>query len=140
MPGAFLRHFQYSDDLDRQYVQQIVKQARNDRARIHIFADSTGQRYGFVALRVDAFGDKPSVVISYIFSSLQYRGVKFLDLENVTICGALIGWTVKTAIEIRSIFPVRFIALEPANDGLAAYYQRLGFRKIDSTDWMFSPI
>lgn len=137
---AFLRHFQYSDDLDRQYVAQIVKQARNNRARLHVFADTTGKRYGFVALKIDSFGDKPSIVISYIFSSLQYRGITFPELENGSICKALIGWTVKTAQEVKAIFPLRFIALEPANDGLASFYRRLGFRQLDSTEWMFLAI
>lgn len=139
-PSTFLKHFQYSDDIDRQYVSQVAKLATKDRARIHVFADTNGQRYGFVSLKVDSFGDKPSIVISYIFSSLQYRGIRFQELENGSICEALIGWTIKIAQEIKSVFPLRFIALEPANDRLASFYQRLGFKRLDSTNWMFLAI
>ena len=52
----------------------------------------------------------------------------------------LVSQVIQLADDITRIAPVRYIGLEPANDRLSKFYQRLGFNKLDRTDWLFSVV
>jgi hypothetical protein len=82
-------------------------------------------------------GAKPCLVIDYLFVSQPYRGVRYPVLDNKTIASILIGFADQVATEADQNFPLRYIALVPANDKLEVYYAELGFRKLDSTDFMY---
>jgi len=139
-PGPFSKRFQYADDTERQYVVKMAKLAAKDKTRIHLLSDTSGNDYGFVALSVSSFDrsyNRSSLVIDYIFTSKQFRGQVFPDLDNATVFENLLDFTFQSALSIQKIIPLRFVALQPAHDRLAAYYQKIGFSFIDSGDWMF---
>ncbi|ANA41740.1 hypothetical protein A2G06_16490 (plasmid) [Geobacter anodireducens] len=115
---------------------QTVKLAAKDRTRIHLLGDDAGNSYGFVALSLSSFENKPSLVIDYLFTSQQYRGIPFPDIGG-KIADFLIGYSIQTASMLKVTVPLRFIALQAANAELEEFYTRRGFHKIDSTHWMF---
>ena len=142
-PGSFAKRFQYADDFERQYVVKLVKFAQRDRVRIHVLVDSAGNSYGFLALSFSSFdkdSKRTSIVIDYIFTSLDYRGKSYTNLGNMSVFEHLLGVTYQAAITIKKTVPVRFIALQPASDRLAAYYERADFKPFGNTDWMFLSI
>ncbi|MEI6205921.1 MAG: hypothetical protein WCP20_03980 [Desulfuromonadales bacterium] len=142
-PGSFSKRFQYANDNERQYVMKLVKLAQKDKVRIHILSDSAGNSYGLVALSFSSFDKdfkRTSIVIDYIFTSLQYRGRHFAELGEMTIFEHLLGITYQSAITIKKTIPIRFIALQPASDRLAEYYMRIDFKPFGNTDWMFLSI
>jgi len=142
-PGSFLKRFQYADDSERQYVVKMAKLARKERTRIHLLSDTSGNDYGFVALSFSSFDrsfNRSSLVIDYIFTSKQFRGQTFPELDNAKVFENLLGFTFQSALSIQKIIPLRFIALQPAHDRLAAYYQKLDFKPVENSDWMFLSI
>jgi len=139
-PGSLSKRFQYADDGERQYVVKTAKFSTRQKTRIHLLSDTSGNDYGFVALSISSFDqsyNRPSIVIDYIFTSHQYRGRKFPELDNTTVFEYLFEFTLRSALSLQEIVPLRFIALQPAHDRLAAYYQRIGFSFIDTSGWMF---
>lgn len=142
-PGSFSKRFQYADDIERQYVVKFAKLAQKDRTRIHLLADSAGKSYGFVALSFSSFDrnfKRTSIVIDYIFTSMQYRGRQITGLDNMKVFEYLLSFTFQSAITIQKTIPIRFVALQPATDRLAAYYSRIDFKPFDDSDWMFLSI
>ena len=115
----------------------MAKRAGKNKTRIHRLTDDQGVQYGFIALSVAVSNDKPCLVIDYLFVSQPYRGINYPVLENKTIAGILIGFADQVATEADQNFPLRYIALVPANEKLEAYYANLGFRKLDSTNFMY---
>jgi len=142
-PGSFSKRFHYADDSERQYVVKMAKLARKERTRIHLLADTSGNDYGFVALSFSSFDrsfNRSSLVIDYIFTSKQFRGLSFPELDNAKVFENLLGFTFQSALSIQKIIPLRFIALQPAHDRLAAYYQKMDFKPVENSDWMFLSI
>lgn len=135
-PGPFSSRFAYTDNDERNYVVQVVKLASNDRTRIHLLADEDRKSYGFIALSIDVSDNRPSLVIDYLFTSLQHRGVIFSDL-GAKISDYLIGYSVQIAELFRQSVPLRYISLHPATLELDLFYRKRGFTKLDSTDWLF---
>ena len=83
-PGSFSKRFQYADDSERQYVIKMAKLASKERTRIHLLSDTSGNDYGFVALSFSSFDrsfNRSSIVIDYIFTSNQFRGLKFPSMN-----------------------------------------------------------
>lgn len=139
-PGSFSKRFQYADDSERQYVIKMAKLAGKERTRIHLLSDTYGNACGFAALSISSFDssyNRSSLVIDYIFTSHPLRGQTFPELDNATVFENLLDFTFQSAFSIQRIIPLRFIALQPAHDRLAAYYQKIGFKSIDNRDWMF---
>lgn len=142
-PGALSKRFQYADDGERQYVVKTAKLAAREKTRIHLLSDTSGNDYGFVALSISSFYqsyNRPSIVIDYIFTSKQYRGCTFPEFGNTTVFEYLLEFTLQSAVSLQEIVPLRFIALQPANDRLTAYYQKKDFKPLNNSDWMFLSI
>lgn len=142
-PGSFSKRFQYADDSERQYVIKMAKLASKERTRIHLLSDTSGNDYGFVALSFSSFDrsfNRSSIVIDYIFTSNQFRGLKFPSMNGVKVFENLLDFTFQSALSIQKIIPLRFIALQPAHDRLASYYQQMDFRPVENSDWMFLSI
>ena len=138
-PGTFAGKYLYSASFDSDYdrVVALAKKARKDQTRIHRLIDDDGTHYGFIALSIALSENKPCIVIDYLFVSQQYRGIRYRELENQTIANILIAYAYQLATEANKNYPVRFIALVPANDKLEAYYAALAFSKLDATDFMY---
>jgi hypothetical protein len=142
-PGSLSKRFQYADDSERQYVVKMAKLASKERTRIHLLSDTLGNDYGFVALSFSSFDrsfNRSSIVIDYIFTSNQFRGQKFPAMGNVKVFENLLDFTFQSALSIQKIIPLRFIALQPAHDRLAAYYQKMDFKPVENSEWMFLSI
>jgi len=142
-PGSLSKRFQYADENERQYVIKTGKFASRGKIRIHMLSDTQGNDYGFVALSFSTFDrsyNRASIIIDYIFTSKQYRGRKFPELDNATVFEYLLEFTVQSALSIKKIIPLRFIALQPAHDRLAAYYMKKNFKPLENSDWMFLSI
>jgi hypothetical protein len=135
-PAPFAARFSYSDADERNYVVQTVKLAANDRTRIHFLEDDDGDSYGFVALSLAVFENKPSLIIDYMFTSLQYRGLGFPEIGG-KISDFFIGYSIQIASTLRQPVPLRFIALQAATPELEVFYGKRDFMKLDSTHWMF---
>ena len=121
----------------------MAKLAGKEKTRIHLLSDTLDNNYGFVALSVSSFDrsyNRPSMIIDYIFTSRQYRGLKLAELDNSTVFENLLEFTFQSALSIQKIIPLRFIALQPANDRLAAHYQKKDFKPLENSDWMFLSI
>ncbi len=136
LPAPFSARFKYTDADERNYVVQTVKLAAKDRTRIHLLADDAVNSYGFVALTLAVSDNKPSLVIDYLFTSQQYRGVSFPELGG-KISDYLIGFTIQVASMLRQPVPLRFIALQAATQELESFYHKRAFMKLDATHWMF---
>jgi uncharacterized membrane protein YfhO len=138
-PGTFAKKYRYntSFDSDNDRVVAVAKRAGNDLSRIHRLVDDQNTHYGFVALSIAVSDKKLCLVIDYLFVSQQYRGIRYPELDNKTIAGLLIGYAYQIATEADKNYPVRYMALVPANDKLETYYAALGFCKLDSTDFMY---
>lgn len=99
-------------------------------------ADDGGNSYGFIALSLDVSDNRPSLVIDYLFTSLQHRGITFSDL-GAKISDYLIGYSVQLAELFRESVPLRYISLHPATLELDTFYRKRGFTKLDATQWLF---
>lgn len=138
-PGSFSGRYFYSPSFDSDYerVVHIAKRAQREQTRIHRLIDDRGSHYGFIALAIAVSDNKPCIVIDYLFVSQQYRGIRYSEFENRKIADILIGYAWEIATEANRNFPVRYLALVPANDKLEAYYTNLEFCKLDSTNFMY---
>jgi hypothetical protein len=138
-PGTFTGKYFYDPSFDSDYdrVVAITKGARNDQARIHRLIDDQGSHYGFIALSIAVSENKPCLVINYLFVSQQYRSIRYPELKNKKIADILIGYAYQIATDASINFPVRYLALVPANDKLETYYSALEFFKLDSTNFMY---
>lgn len=138
-PGKFARIYLYDPSFDSDYdrVVQLAKRAEKDQTRIHRLTDDEGRHYGFIALSITVSLNKPCLVIDYIFVSHQYRGAAYAELDGRNIAGFLLGYAYDVAKEANQNYPIRYLALIPANEKLQAYYAALKFCKLDSTDFMY---
>ena len=138
-PGIFSGNFFYDSTFDSDYdrVVACAKSARKDQTRIHCLVDDQGVQYGFIALSIAVSENKPCLVINYLFVSQQYRSIRYPELKNKKIADILIGYAYQIATEASVNFPVRYLALVPANDKLETYYSALEFCKLDSTHFMY---
>jgi len=138
-PGVFAKRYRYSETFDNDYnrVIEIAKQARSDRTRLHVLVDDVGTNYGFIALSIHVSERKPCIIVDYLFSSQQYRSINHPELEGLTVGKFLLGYAYQLAAEANRNYPIRFIALVPANEKLELYYASEGFQKLDSTDFMY---
>jgi hypothetical protein len=135
-PAPFTARFDYLDSDERNYVVQTAKFAGKDRTRIHLLTDDNGVSYGFAALSLAVFENRPSLLIDYLFTSHQYRGVFYPELGS-KISDYFIGYSIEIASTIRPKVPLRYIVLQAATPKLEVFYQKRGFMKLDSTHWMF---
>jgi GNAT superfamily N-acetyltransferase len=99
--------------------------------------DDDGTHYGFVALSIGVLSEKPCLVIDYLFVSQIYRGEVYGELGDITIGKFLLSYAFSLAQEANVNYPIRYIALEPANAKLEIYYLSAGFSKLDATRFMF---
>jgi hypothetical protein len=142
-PGSLSKRFHYTDDSERQYVVKMAKLAGKEKTRIHLLSDIYGNNYGFIALSISSFDrthNRSSLVIDYILTSKQFRGQILPELNNSKVFENLLEFTFQSVLSIQKIIPLRFVALQPAHDRLAAYYHKIGFNSIDTSDWMFLKI
>lgn len=135
-PASFSARFSYANADERNYVVRTVKLAANDRTRIHLLADDAGDSYGFVALSLALFENRPSLIIDCLFTSLQYRSLGFPEIGG-KISDFFIGYSIQIASTLRQPVPLRFIALQAATPELEVFYSKRDFMKLDSTHWMF---
>ena len=125
---------------EEDYCAQIFQQARNHQKIIHSLEGSEGTYFGFIALSFGVFAKRTSLVIDFLFTSVQYRSQAFDDLGGLKISDYLLAYAFQRAIELNEIVPVRYVALFPASDALEEFYRRRGFSTLDDTFWMFSKI
>lgn len=138
---TFVAQYEYDAayENDREYVVEMVKQARKNRLRIHKLIIEEVQ-VGFIAFSVNRFENRPCLYIDYLFVSHPFRSETYPELEGMTLGEQLLGYACTVAEEINSNAPIRFLALEPANDRLRRYYLDRGFTKLDQTDCLFSKL
>ena len=134
------RKLQFEPGPTEEYCSQIFQQARNRKSIIHVLQNVEEEWHGFVALRFDVLAKRPSLVIDYLITSLQYRGMRYNDLGGLKISEYLIAYALSKAADVNLTVPVRYLALEPASDELAGFYGRNGFSRLDATDWMFMKV
>lgn len=137
-PGPFLARFQYlRRALEIKQVKEAASLAAADQVRIHLLTDSGHNNYGFIAINIAMYNNLPSVIISYLFTSAQYRGVPIPDLDGMKVSEYLTGWLIRSATEIRATVPLRYIALLPADDKLVSFYEGFGFKNTQGgKGWM----
>jgi hypothetical protein len=66
--GTVLRSFQYGNQDERNFVDQIFGLGRKKQAGIHLLKNGNDP-YGFIALSIKDFNEVPSVKIEYLFTS-----------------------------------------------------------------------
>lgn len=137
-PATFLKHFEFTDDYERQYVKQLAKQALAEKLRIYMLTDDNRNHLGFIALSVGTIsGVPPCIIIDYLFTSLPYRKKSFPELGDLTLSQYLLGVSLQIAQQINRYVPVRYLALQPAHEKLERFYCNLGFTRLNKKEWMF---
>jgi hypothetical protein len=136
--GAVLRSLQYDNNDERNLVNQIFRVGRNKQAGIHLLKNGT-EPYGFIALAIKNFNELPSIKIEYLFTSLSYRGIQYPDLGDQPrrVSEYLLGHAILLANAASSMFSVRNLFLQLADDRLEPFYTEYGFTRTIGTDWMF---
>jgi hypothetical protein len=137
--GSLLRSFVYANQDERNFVNQVFGFARSKNTRIHLLKEDNSP-LGFVALSVRNFNDVPSVIIEYLFVSLPYRGRPYPNLSDqpLRVSEYLLGQAISMANNAWSIIPLRYMALNLADNCLESLYSRHGFDRVEGTDsWMF---
>jgi hypothetical protein len=64
----------------RQYVRQVAKLALSRKTRIHLLANDANIPHGFTALSLSHLLEQSFLVVDYLFTSREYRGISFDDL------------------------------------------------------------
>jgi len=137
--GSLLRTFEYANQDERNFVYQVFGIARSKNTRIHLLKEDTIP-LGFVALSLRNFNDVPSVIIEYLFVSVPYRGRPYPKLSDqpLRVSEYLLGQAISMANNAWSIIPLRYMALNLADDCLEPLYSRHGFDCVEGTkSWMF---
>lgn len=140
--GALLRNLQFATQDERNYAHQIFGCARSKRAKIHVLKND-GTPYGFVALAIDHFNEVPSIFIDYLFTSEPYRKLTYPDLGEtpLKVSQYLVGKTIEMAVDVTNKVPLRYIALQLADERLASFYDKHGFKHADGLPgWMSQTI
>jgi GNAT superfamily N-acetyltransferase len=141
-PASFAKQFKFRNGTDeRDQAVNAVKRAKANQCRIYVLKNNA-ENFGFIAVSLSTVGADvlPMLVLDYMLVSLQYRGMVYSELGGLKIVEYLVSQVIQLADDITRIVPVRYIGLEPANDRLSKFYQRLGFNKLDRTDWLFSVV
>lgn len=136
--GPLLRGFNYANQDEENLVRQVFATARSKNTRIHLLKkDDTP--LGFVALSVRNFNNVPSVILEYLFVSVPYRGQQYPNLSAppLRISEYLLGQAILMATNAWAIVPLRYLALNLADDYLEQFYSRHGFERTEGTTWMF---
>ena len=136
LPGTFLKKFDYTDDSESQYVRQIAKLAKSNQTRIHLLVDDDNTPHGVIALSASQLLDQPCIVVNYLFTSKQYRGLAYQELDK-KISEHLVDFAIMTATEINDKVPIRYVALLPGHEKLISFYEIWGFKSLDKTGWLF---
>jgi hypothetical protein len=138
--GTVLRSFQYGNQDERNFVDQIFGLGRKKQARIHLLKNGNDS-YGFIALSMKDFNKVPSVKIEYLFTSRPYRGIQYPDLgdqaQPIRVSEYLLGQAIWMANAATSMFSARNLFLQLIDDHLEPLYCDNGFTRIIGTDWMF---
>jgi len=137
--GSILRSLAYANQDERNYVEQVFGFPRSKNTRIHLLKEDNSP-LGFVALSVRNFNDVPSVIIEYLFVSVPYRGRPYPNLSDqpLRISEYLLGQAISMGNNAWSILPLRYMALNLADDYLEKLYRRNGFTLVEgTTSWMF---
>lgn len=136
--GSLLHTFVYASPDERNYVHQVFSIARSKNVRIHLLKHGHTS-LGFVALSIRSFNDVPSVIIEYLFVSSPHRSTPFPGLSDqpLRVSEYLLGQAISMASALWKIVPVRYLALNLADNRLEQFYSRYGFDRVTGTDWMF---
>lgn len=137
--GSLFRSLEFANQDERNYVNQVFGFARNKNTRIHLLKEDNIP-LGFVALSVRDFNDVPSVIIEYLFVSVPYRGRPYPSLsdEPLRVSEYLLGQAISMSNNAWSMLPLRYMALNLADDSLAKLYSQHGFDRVEETgSWMF---
>jgi hypothetical protein len=136
--GSLLRTFSCANQDERNYVEQVFGFARSKNTRIHLLKEDNNP-LGFVALSVRNFNDVPSVIIEYLFVSVPHRGRIYPDLsvQPLRVSEYLLGQAISMANSAWSMLPLRYIALNLADDCLEKLYSQYGFYRVEGAgSWM----
>jgi len=135
--GSLFKNFSYADEHERGIVRQIFALASNKQSRIHVLSNGT-THIGFVALSVKNYNSVPSVCVDFIFTSSQYRGIKYPELGDTPfkISEYLLGHAILTALDIGKKVDIRYVCLQLGSDHLEKFYSRHGFSEVDNKGWM----
>jgi hypothetical protein len=85
------------------------------------------------------FNDVPSVIIEYLFVSAPYRGRPYPNLSDqpLRVSEYLLGQAISMANSAWSMLPLRYMALNLADDCLEQLYSRYGFYRVEGAgSWM----
>ena len=139
--GALLQNLQFATQDERNYIHQVVGQAQAKQSKIHVLKND-GIPYGFVALAVDKFNEVPSIFIECLFTSKPYRKLTYADLGEtpLKVSQYLIGKTIEMAVDVASKVPLRYIALQLADERLETLYESHGFKRTEGECWMSQTI
>lgn len=135
--SSILKDLKYGSSNERNYAEQVFKIAKGKNARIHLLKMDEIP-VGFVALAIKPFNDVPSVAIEYLFTSQPYRKTLYEDLGEPSqrISEYLLGYAISIADKASEVIPLRYLALQLADDGLERFYAPHGFQRPQGTDWM----
>ena len=78
-PGSFTKKFTCKQGTDeREQIVKSVKRAKANQCRIHVLMNNE-ESSGFIAVSLSTVGKDqiPTLVLEYLFVSLQYRGQTF---------------------------------------------------------------
>jgi hypothetical protein len=143
-PKAFFARTSCGDNDEINYCTQVLKRAARNQTRLHLCVTAADNRIsGFVALsaaRHKAVVDTSCIVIDYLFTSSEYRGVAFEELGNKRISEYLIDYSIEIAHEMNSNVPFRYLALYPVHEKLSDLYRALDFKAFDNSGWLFFKI
>lgn len=136
--GPVLRTFEYRNDHERDLVAQVFGYVRKKQARIHLLQNGDDP-YGFVALSIQEFNRLPAVKIEYLFTSDPYRSLRYNELGDspLSVAGHLMGHAISMANSASTMFSIRNMFLQLADERLDPYYTNYGFSRLTGTDLMF---
>lgn len=136
-PGPFLERFSCASNWERDRITEVVKFAKKNEIRITLISDTAGNDHGFIALSLIQLNKRFALRVDFLFTSTQYRGICYDELEGKRISDFFLGFSIEAAITANKVFPIKYIVLQPANEPLKHFYNERGFREIDATDWLY---
>jgi hypothetical protein len=141
-PGSVTKRFSYLKGTDeRDQVVKAAKRAKANQCRIYVLKNNA-ESLALIAVSLSTVGEDalPMLLLDYMLVSLQHRGKVFAELGGLKIGEFLVSQVNQIAADVSRMVPVRLVGLEPANDKLVKFYQRMGFSKLDQTAWLFSAV
>lgn len=119
--GSLLKNFVYANQDERNYVEQVFGFARSKNTRVHLLKENDNP-LGFVALSLRNFNDVPSPHISD---------------PPLRVSEYLLGQAISMANNAWSVLPLRYMALNLADDSLEQLYSQYGFYRVEGAgSWM----